>query len=252
MTVPVAAPYADRDCDRLRRDPVRCRRHPRAARPDGARPAARVLRRRPVDRAPRPRALPRDGGEERGRAAARRSGTSTTSRTSSRSACPARPGRVRRARARPHPQRATCGGGRSPRASTRCARCDDAGVPIGVVSNASGQIEEVLRRSGVCQVGDGSGCTQCGSSSTATSSASPSPTRASSTSRSTHFDGIERSADRLRRRLGHDGHRGGRAAGLHPILLDPYDDHPDADFPRIRSLQGAARDVGSRQALAPP
>ena len=29
---------------------------------------------------------------------------------------------------------------------------------------------------------------------------------------------------------------GARAAGLAPILLDPYDDHPDADFRRIRSL----------------
>ena len=33
----------------------------------------------------------------------------------------------------------------------------EAGVPIGVVSNASGQIESVLRRFGVCQVGDGDG-----------------------------------------------------------------------------------------------
>ena len=30
---------------------------------------------------------------------------------------------------------------------------------------------------------------------------------------------------------------GARAAGLHPILLDPYDDHPGADFQRIRSLE---------------
>ena len=30
---------------------------------------------------------------------------------------------------------------------------------------------------------------------------------------------------------------GARAAGLHPILLDPYDDHADADFERIRSLR---------------
>jgi FMN phosphatase YigB (HAD superfamily) len=29
---------------------------------------------------------------------------------------------------------------------------------------------------------------------------------------------------------------GARAAGLHPILLDPYDDHPEADFERIASL----------------
>ena len=27
-----------------------------------------------------------------------------------------------------------------------------------------------------------------------------------------------------------------RAAGLHPVLLDPYDDHPDGDFDRINSL----------------
>jgi FMN phosphatase YigB (HAD superfamily) len=30
---------------------------------------------------------------------------------------------------------------------------------------------------------------------------------------------------------------GARAAGLHPILLDPHDDHADADFQRIRSLE---------------
>ena len=30
---------------------------------------------------------------------------------------------------------------------------------------------------------------------------------------------------------------GAAAAGLHPILIDPYDDHADADFERIRSLR---------------
>ena len=29
---------------------------------------------------------------------------------------------------------------------------------------------------------------------------------------------------------------GARAAGLHPILLDPYDDHPEADFDRVHGL----------------
>ena len=29
---------------------------------------------------------------------------------------------------------------------------------------------------------------------------------------------------------------GARAAGLHPVLLDPFDDHPDADFDRIADL----------------
>jgi FMN phosphatase YigB (HAD superfamily) len=50
------------------------------------------------------------------------------------------------------------------------------------------------------------------------------------------FEGIERSriayiGDSVTMDIG-----GGRAAGLHPILLDPYDDHPDADFDRITSL----------------
>jgi FMN phosphatase YigB (HAD superfamily) len=34
-----------------------------------------------------------------------------------------------------------------------------------------------------------------------------------------------------------------RAAGLHPILLDPYDDHPDADFERIAAVADLAADL---------
>ena len=51
-----------------------------------------------------------------------------------------------------------------------------------------------------------------------------------------HFPGIDR------RRIAYVGDSvtmdvgGAIAAGLHPILLDPFDDHPDADFERIRSL----------------
>ena len=51
-----------------------------------------------------------------------------------------------------------------------------------------------------------------------------------------YFDGIER------QRIAYVGDSvtmdvaAARAAGLHPILLDPYDDHPGADFDRIRSL----------------
>ncbi len=33
------------------------------------------------------------------------------------------------------------------------------------------------------------------------------------------------------------------AAGLHPILVDPYDDHPDAPFERIRSLTELADEL---------
>jgi FMN phosphatase YigB (HAD superfamily) len=33
------------------------------------------------------------------------------------------------------------------------------------------------------------------------------------------------------------------AAGLHPILLDPYDDHDGADFERIRSVADLVPDL---------
>jgi hypothetical protein len=36
-----------------------------------------------------------------------------------------------------------------------------------------------------------------------------------------------------------------RAAGLHPILLDPYDDHPDADFERIAAVADLAADLAT-------
>ena len=110
-----------------------------------------------------------------------------------------------------------------------------AGVPIAIVSNASGQIEEVLRRSGVCQVGPGEH--------------TPVLTVVDS-----HLVGVakpdpaifDHALDLLgahdRRRVAYVGDSvamdvgGARAAGLHPILLDPYGDHVGADFERIASL----------------
>lgn len=108
-------------------------------------------------------------------------------------------------------------------------------VPMGVVSNASGQIEEVLARSGVCQLGDGRHPSmRVIVDSHLVDVAKPDP-RIFEFALS-HFSGIERSriayvGDSVTMDIG-----GGRAAGLHPILLDPYDDHPDADFARITSL----------------
>ena len=111
-----------------------------------------------------------------------------------------------------------------------------AGVPIGVVSNASGQIEDVLRRSGVCQVGPGD----------------HTPVLVIVDS---HLVGVSKPdpaifghalhvfGDIAAERIAYVGDSvtmdigGARAAGLHPILLDPYDDHPDADFARIASLE---------------
>lgn len=110
-----------------------------------------------------------------------------------------------------------------------------AGVPIGVVSNASGQIEEVLRRSGVCQVGDGPGApVRVVIDSHVVGVAKPDP--AIFEPALVHFTDIARD------RIAYVGDSitmdvaGARAAGLHPVLLDPHGDHPEADFDRIASL----------------
>ena len=110
-----------------------------------------------------------------------------------------------------------------------------AGVPLGVVSNASGQIDDVLRRSGVCQVGEGPHVPmRIVVDSHLVGAAKPDPRIFDHAL--PHFDGIDVGdiayvGDSVTMDIG-----GARAAGLHPILLDPYDDHPDADFERIRSL----------------
>lgn len=108
-------------------------------------------------------------------------------------------------------------------------------VPVGVVSNASGQIEEVLLRSGVCHVGDGphSGVRVIVDSHVV-GVAKPDP--AIFEPALVHFPGVERE------RIAYVGDSvtmdiaGARAAGLHPILLDPFGDHEGADFERIVSL----------------
>lgn len=119
-----------------------------------------------------------------------------------------------------------------------------ADVPIGVVSNASGQIEEVLRRSGVCQTGDGDGaCVRVVIDSHVVGIAKPDP--AIFEPALVHFDGAPR------HRIAYVGDSitmdvaGARAAGLHPILLDPYGDHPEADFERIASLAELLAMVGA-------
>lgn len=114
-----------------------------------------------------------------------------------------------------------------------------AGMPIGIVSNASGQIAEVLARSGVCQVGDGP----------------HTPVRVIVDS---HVVGVAKPDPKIfdyalecfpgtdRGRVAYVGDSvtmdigGARSAGLYPILLDPHDDHPDADFQRIASLEELA------------
>jgi putative hydrolase of the HAD superfamily len=134
-----------------------------------------------------------------------------------------------------------------PESRAALAELAAAGVPLGVVSNASGQIEDVLSRSGVCQVGDG-------------------PSVSMRVIVDSHVVGVSKPDPRIFDfALGHFDHAepheiayvgdsvtmdigAARGAGLHPILLDPYDDHPDADFDRLRSLSEltARRTVSER------
>jgi len=122
-----------------------------------------------------------------------------------------------------------------PESLAALAALHDAGMPMGVVSNASGQIEEVLWRSGVCQVGDGPHTpVRVIVDSHLVGVAKPDPGIFEFAL--AHFDDLDRHriayvGDSVTMDVG-----GARAAGLHPILLDPHDDHPDADFQRVRSL----------------
>lgn len=109
------------------------------------------------------------------------------------------------------------------------------GDVIGVVSNASGQVEAALRRAGVCQVGEGDGApVRCVIDSFVVGVAKPDP--AIFDHALVHLDGMHRSS------IAYVGDsvtmdvEGARAAGLRPILLDPFDDHPDLEVERIRSL----------------
>jgi len=122
-----------------------------------------------------------------------------------------------------------------PDSLTALAALGEAGIPMGVVSNASGQIEDALLRSRVCQVGSGAHVQmRVIIDSHVVGVAKPDPKI---------FDfALERFSEFDRSRVAYVGDSvtmdigGARAARLLPILLDPYDDHPEADFIRIKSL----------------
>lgn len=114
-------------------------------------------------------------------------------------------------------------------------RLAELGVPLGVVSNASGQIASTLRRAAICQLGTGDGVpVRCVVDSHVVGVAKPDPAIFEFAAR--ELLGIERS------RTVYVGDSvtidvaAARAAGLQPILLDPYEDHVGAPFRRIRSL----------------
>ncbi len=112
---------------------------------------------------------------------------------------------------------------------------DSRGVPIGIVSNASGQIESTLQVSGICQVGPGPlACVRCVIDSHVVGVEKPDPRIFDHAL--VHFEGFERS------RIAYVGDslvmdvQGSRAAGLFPVLVDPYDDAAGHDVERIKSL----------------
>jgi putative hydrolase of the HAD superfamily len=116
-----------------------------------------------------------------------------------------------------------------------------AGVPMGVVSNASGQIEAALRRE-ICQVGAGDHVDmRCIVDSHVVGVAKPDP--AIFDHALVHFVECERA------RIAYIGDSvtmdiaAASAAGLHPILVDPYDDHAGANFERIRSVAELAAEL---------
>ena len=115
------------------------------------------------------------------------------------------------------------------------------------MSNASGQIETVLVRE-VCQVGPGDHVEmRCIVDSHLVGVAKPDP--AIFDHALAHFAEFEPS------RIAYVGDSvtmdiaSSSAAGLHPILLDPHDDHAGADFERIRSVADlAAEFIGAPEA----
>jgi len=116
-----------------------------------------------------------------------------------------------------------------------------AGVAMGVVSNASGQIEAMLARD-ICQVGDGAHVAmRVIVDSHVVGVAKPDPSIFDHALPS--FPEFERSriayvGDSVTMDIGASS-----AAGLHPILLDPFDDHVGADFERIASLHALADEL---------
>ncbi len=117
------------------------------------------------------------------------------------------------------------------------------GVRVGVVSNASGQIEAMLRRIGACQVGDGAGAVvRCVIDSHVVGVAKPDPAifeHAAPLIGVTDRAKIAYIGDSITIDVG-----AARAAGMHPVLYDPFDDHVDDEdgtFERITSITSWAR-----------
>ena len=108
-------------------------------------------------------------------------------------------------------------------------------VPVGIVSNAGGQVENMLRYTGICQVGEGKGTpVACVIDSHVVGIAKPDPaifTPALAAIGMAGSTDIIYVGDTVFNDV-----NGSRAAGLRPIHLDPYNDCRDDSHEHIVAL----------------
>lgn len=121
-----------------------------------------------------------------------------------------------------------------PWAAEGLAAIAETGVPIVIVSNADGTVDQVLAASGLLQVGPGAGTEVFAIvDSGAVGIAKPDP--------AIFHHALELVGATPERAI-HVGDayqydvRGARAAGVRPVLVDPLDIRTDADCERVRSL----------------
>jgi putative hydrolase of the HAD superfamily len=132
-----------------------------------------------------------------------------------------------------------------PGARDGLAALKDAGLRIGIVSNADGLIGQRLAEQGVLQVGPGLGVeVECVIDSGAVGVMKPDP-------RIFHLalDAMGLDADDAWYVGDMPGIDvvGARKAGLHPVLMDPYSLHLDDDYDRVASLEELAAIIGLRR-----
>ncbi len=120
------------------------------------------------------------------------------------------------------------------------------GIPMAIVSNADGNCEQRLRDAAICQLGPGAGVDVAAIlDSTVVGVAKPDPRI---------FELALEVLDVAPERVIHVGDTpgadvdGARAAGVHPVLMDPYDLHPDLDVERVASLADVVDLVRARRA----
>jgi putative hydrolase of the HAD superfamily len=119
----------------------------------------------------------------------------------------------------------------------------DRGLRLAIVSNADGTVEQQLDRDGICQVGPGAGVeVHAVLDSGVVGVAKPDAAifrlalelLAVGPETAIHV-GDTPAADVM----------GARAAGVQPVLVDPYDFHPDATCPRVTDLAGVVELLAS-------